>query len=228
MTNTNTHPSINKKSAFLLGFGLVVIVVLVAFIITELRTSSYESQLRAAVADQNAFLVTVAELTARNAADSVTESIVQDCPVGERVRFDLLLGSLDQGLTQTELTELDALFASCGSFFAERKAVMVARLQREIEILEGYNRLYEQFADSDAIAEQMEGWRELLEGEQMQSVLISELVRLQKDIIDELLAGRNATSPEILSILSEVRESREALLLANTQTDALRSTLSSL
>ena len=55
-----------------------------------------------------------------------------------KVSFDDLLGRLNDGLSRTQLVELERLFGRCGSFTSDRKSVMVSRLAREIEIYENY------------------------------------------------------------------------------------------
>ena len=225
-----------KKTFTIRGYTVLAIAIAVVAMTTALismvvqdRLEGYQATLRVQIANQEALLATIAETTARNGADSVTESIIQDCPLEDRSRFNDLLGRLDSGLSRSQLLELDQLFGACGSFFAERKAVMVARLAREIEILETYiSQLQSISNNTETLEQQLSEWKRVAEGEQTQSVLFSELVRLQKAIINELLAGNTAGSDEIISILNEVRETREALLLAKTQTDTIRGNLTAL
>lgn len=216
------------KWALLAILFAVSVLLVSSFIVTE-RLQQFEVATRLLVAEQEALLSTIAETTARNGADSVTEAIVRDCPLDDRSRFDTLLSSLDKGLPRFELIELEQLFGACGSFYAERKAVMVARLSREIEVYEAYVMQLAEITGEDEVGKQkLEAWQKLAEGEQTQSVLFSELVRSQKAIIDTLLEGKSAESEEIVNILNEVRETREALLLAKTQTDSIRAELTSL
>ena len=102
-------------------------------------------------------------------------------------------------------------------------------LSREIEIFDTYVKQLSDITGTDEVEElQLNEWKQLAEGEQTRSVLFSKLVLLQKEIIDELLAGNNAASEEIVTILIDVQETREALLMPKTQTDALRADLTSL
>lgn len=226
-----SQPTQTKKLVqFVVSGAAIILGIFLAssFVVGE-RMEQLESTLQVQLAEQKALLATIAETTARNGADSVTESIVRDCALEDRSRFDSLLGQLDSGLQRSELIELEQLFGVCGSFFSERKAVMVARLAREIEVYEAYVAQLSTVTGVDQSKSQtLDQWRTLSEGEQTQSVLFTQLVRLQKDIIDELLAGRAANSEEITAILNEVRETREALLLTKTQTDTLRGDLTSL
>lgn len=179
--------------------------------------------------EQQTILFSIAETTANNGADASTDLIVRDCAVTQRVRFDELLGSLDSGLSIPELQELDQLFALCASFHAERKAAMVARLVREIEVYESY------VAQVGALTGRDESnrynvslWKKLAEEEQKQSLHFQGRVTAQKEIIDTLIAGHAATSEQMLAILAGVRETQEALLSANVQAAAIREELRSL
>ncbi len=213
-----------KNSVFLLlGVGLVYLFVSSA---VDNRFREIEINTRTQIAEQEAILAAIAETTARNGADAVTESIVRDCNMNERSRFDTLLGSLDSGLPRAELIELERLFGRCGTFFSERKSVMVARLSREIEIFEDYVAHLSIITDSDLTAEySVEQWKALAAEEQKQSELFGELVRLQDQIISSLLAGNTIDSAEMEDILLQVREVQETLIVANAQAGNIRSEL---
>jgi hypothetical protein len=223
--NTHTQSTFNLKviGAFLLG---VVLVYFLVNVLTENRFQDLELQTRLLISEQEAVLATIAETTARNGADSVTEKIVKDCSVSERSSFDTLLGQLNNGLSQSQLVELERLFGRCGSFYAERKSVMVSRLAREIEVYESYvNQLSVIQGEDNASEFQITQWNKLAEEEQKQSALFSELVTKQDQIINTLLAGKSASSPEIIEILREVKEIQETLVVINAQVANVRSEL---
>jgi hypothetical protein len=71
----------------------------------------------------------------------------------------------------------------------------------------------------------VEKWKLLIEEEMRMSELFNLLVQHQDEIIKTLLAGKSAESPEIKSILTEVRETQESLMVANTQAASLRAEL---
>ena len=177
-----------------------------------------------AIAEQQTLLVAIAEATARNGADSVTESIVKDCSYDERNEFDRLLSNLNNGLTNTELTSLERLFGRCGAFYAERKAVMVSRLAREIEVYTYYVEQLELITDEDmSEVYNTEDWAALAAEEQKISELFAELVTLQDQIISSLLAGNSPQSEELSQILLKANEVQETLVVTNTQAGAIRS-----
>ena len=224
-----THLFITKNRTMLTLLGVVAAAVVIGAIVVSERLESYQSTVQLQIADQTALLTAIAERTARNGADTITESIVQDCEIEQRVRFNDLLGRLDVGLTRSELQEVDQLFAACANIQAQRKAVMVSRLNREIEVLDSYvAQLNSLVAFDQSDTYQLDVWNKLAEHEAVQSKSLKELVVAQKAIIDTLLAGGSADSPEMLTILAGVRETQEALLLATTQATNVRASLTNL
>lgn len=211
------------------GIGVAVLLGgIVQFLVNE-RLEDFLATVTLQQSEQRVLLVGIAETTARNGADAVTEAVVKDCSTTERDRFDKQLGRLDAGLSRAELVELDALFSSCGSFFAERKSLMVARMKREFDLYESYTEQLEVLRATELDKEsKVEEWRALVELEARQNELFTSLVTLQGRIIDELLAGNTINSPEMTEILAEVREVRENLTLAGTQASSVRSEVLSL
>ena len=197
-------------------------------LIARERLADLRTELLIQVNEQQTLLTTIAETTARNGADEVTEGIVKDCSIDERTQFDALLGRLDSGLLQSELTSLERLFGRCGSFYAERKSVMVARLEREVEVYENYVTQLEQIGGVDVADFNVTLWQQLVEDEKKQSVAFSALVENQDKIISSLLAGRNANSPEMKSILEEVKRVQQSLTDASISAGEKRRTLDAL
>ncbi|MCA9360566.1 hypothetical protein KC730_01600, partial [Candidatus Kaiserbacteria bacterium] len=160
-------------------------------------------------------------------ADAVTESIVKDCSINERLQFEELLGKLDSKLSQAQLVELERLFGRCGAFFSERKSVMVAKLVREVEILNNYvtqlNVILNDENDSDEFL--LETWTELAIEEKKRSDQLAELVQLQDKIITALLNGKSVQSTEILGIMQTVKEVQENLTLSNIKATEARAKL---
>lgn len=207
----------------LLGIACTYLIVTT---LVNLRFQQIEQGIRLLIADQQKTLVAIAETTARNGADTVTESIVRDCSVAERSEFDKLLGMLDAGLSQAQLTALERLFGRCGPFFSERKSVMVARLSREIEIYESYVTLLGKVTGEDiAVAFDVPGWQALAAEERKQSGLFARLVSTQDEIISTLLSGSRPDSPEIQTVLQQAREIQETLVVANKQAASIRAEL---
>lgn len=190
------------------------------------QTEDLTATITLQLSEQRSLLNTVAEITARNGADQITESIIRDCSVVERTSFDTLLGRLDSGLGRTDLVELDRLFGRCGSFFSERKIVMASRLEREIGVYENYvTQLATLTGQSTETEYQVETWKKLAEQEQMLSEQFSRLVDLQDEIITTLLSGKSRDGEEIQTILREVKDTQDGLIIQNAQTGTTRSEL---
>jgi hypothetical protein len=202
-----------------LSYGLVVVIV-------QQKLKDLHHQVQVQISQQQTLLTTIAETTARNGADATTEAIVRDCNPSERTEFDTLLGKLDKGLPPTELTSLERLFGRCGSFYPERKSVMVARLTREIEVYESYVDQLKAVSDKKTVdSYQVDTWKELAVQEQRQSELFAKLATLQGSIIETLMTGKSPASEEIKSVLKQVNETQKSLLEANQNAAAIRKTL---
>jgi hypothetical protein len=224
--NTQKNSKIKLAASFI--FGVLLVYILVSTL-TENRFRELELQTRLLISEQESVLATIAETTARNGADSVTERIVRDCPIDERSAFDTLLGNLNSGLSQTQLVELERLFGRCGGFYSERKSVMVSRLAREIEVYEAYVSQLGVILAKDVTTDyQTEQWNKLAQEEQKQSDLFSQLVVKQDLIISTLLTGKSAGSAEIVEILREVKEIQDTLVVTNKQIANIRAELISL
>lgn len=225
----------NEKHNLLTSKNLTffVLILLVLYFVTsgiiDSRFTDLENSTEVTIANQQTLLVAIAETTSRNGADSVTESIIKDCSVTERIEFNNLLGSLDKGLSRSELLELERLFGRCGSFSADRKAVMVSRLSRETEIYKEYVAYLSKIRNEDVAADyNVAGWEKLSEEEVKQSEFFTRLVLLQDQIISSLLDGNSATSDEIMLILQEVQDVRGSRLVANQQAAKIRAELTAI
>lgn len=224
----NVTQNISLLSLKNIIFFLVIVglIYLFATSLTNKRFEEIELNTREQISDQQALLAAIAETTARNGADAVTESIVKDCAPAERIKFDTMLGQLDAGLTNSQLVELESLFGRCAAFFSEKKAVMVARLTREIEIYENYVNQLSVIKDKEMSPSfSVEKWQALAAGERKQSELFAELVNLQDQIISALLEGKTANSPEIKEILQRVVDVKETQIVTSKQIANIRSEL---
>lgn len=197
-------------------------------LIAKERLADLRATLEVQASKQQVLLATIAETTARNGADTTTESIVKDCTIEERQEFDLLLGKLDAGLPQTELSTLERLFGRCGSFYAERKAVMVARLEREVEVYHNYVEQLNQLQSVDTDSYQVDLWKQLALDETYQSEAFRQLVVEQDKIITALVSGKQASSPEIKEILDDVKSAQQTLASSSAAATEKRRLLLSL
>ncbi len=213
------------KTVFLGAFLLLLFAYVGGSLISRDRLADLQSELSVQVSEQRALLITIAETTARNGADTATEKIITDCSISERTEFDALLDKLNNNLSKTELATLERLFGRCGSFYAERKSVMVARLEREVEVYENFVNQLEKIDPRDIEEYKVSEWKLLVEDEKIQSTEFSALVNYQDTIIKSLLEGKSSESGEILSVLKSVKESQQVLQDASTAASERRKTL---
>ncbi len=185
--------------------------------------------LDAAIAKQELVLTNIADLTKQNNADEITEKIVVDCQPTERARFDVLLGKLSNQITPAELSELDTLFFRCGRFYADRKAVMAARLVREVSVYKEYIALRDRVLNTnDSLSDRVTLWQRVADDELTLANSFASLVDAQRDIIMALLAGKQANSPEVASTLTKVTETKNNMTVTIKQIENARSELSAI
>jgi hypothetical protein len=225
--NENNSLSI-KKIVLSLALGVIVVYVTSTYIINK-QTRLVKDSVQVLVSEQASVVSTIAEITSRGGADSVAEAIIVDCPSEERTQFDNLLGKLNQGIRVSDLRELDRLFNRCGSFFSDRKAVMVSRLDREVSVLNNYVGLLSEISGVDKSEDyKINKWNDLVEKEKSQSRHFNELVTVQGEIIVSLLNGNTTESEEIASLLAEVSSIQSQLSETVVEASELRSELISL
>ncbi|MFN3692824.1 MAG: hypothetical protein ACK4SL_01835 [Candidatus Paceibacteria bacterium] len=175
------------------------------------------------IAEQELVLATIADLTKRNEADEITERIVVDCSPTERQRFETLLDKLSSTITRSELTELDSLFFACGSYFADKKSVMAARLAREVSVYEEYISLRARILSTDdELTERVALWQRVADDELSTAADFTRLVELQRDIIMALLAGKSRDSDEITRTLRNVTDIKNNMTVRMQQIEATR------
>ena len=203
----------------ILSYALIVIIV-------REKLDNLHSLIQLHISDQQSLLKTIAEITARNGADVVTESIIRDCSVNERTEFDTLLDKLDKGLVKSDLEKLDRLFGRCASFYPQRKSVMVARFSREIEVYSSYVDQLKTISDKETVASyNVDTWQQLASQEKKQSELFVKMTTLQETIITTLISGKTSDSKEIKDVLKEVKEVQQGLVEASAEAAQIRSEL---
>ena len=186
------------------------------------KQAEYVSMMKVLIAQQETTLISIAEVTDRNGADAVVAGIIEDCDADERLAFDDLLGRLGS-LHRLELVEVDQLFSACGNFYAQRKALMIARLDREYQVYADYVALLN-VVDSKAqdISYPTQKWSDLVGMELQRSELSSQLVVIQENIIDGLRAGASVQSEELHTEVTNAQEAKDTLSYLGVKIDTLR------
>ncbi len=202
----------------------VCVFVFTAWYIQEMK-SDIQSIATLKIAEQEKVLTTLAEVTDRDGADSVVEKIIQDCSSENRARFDTQLSRLPE-LRGAELVEMEQLFNACGNFFAERKAVMVARLKREYEVYLDLISILALVDSKEAtLRYDTKTWGNLVLLEDERSVLSTKLVTIQGDIIRQLKLGTPLSSDTMQSTLVDGQKTKDTLIQLSERIDVVRQSL---
>ena len=164
----------------------------------------------------------MATITDRTGADAIIENIVNGC--ARRSEYEGLLESLET-LSKKDLISAQNLFESCGTFYAERKALMVAKLERELEAYVDFVALLSQFQNDVDINHQVLAWKDLVSLESTRSSLLSDQAHLQSKIITLLISGSLVSSKEVINLVRDAGEISELLSVHDHRIDELRASL---
>lgn len=209
---------------FMIAVHLIVVAVLIAlsaWYVYEAK-ANVRLQLEGNIREQTEVLTELARIVDNNGADEVVSSIITDCP--RRTEFELLLVKLGS-LPQKDLLTVQQLFESCGDFFAERKALMVSKLEREAQTLHSSIALLRRLDSNDKRTFNAERWDELIKSELERSKLLTEQAAIQEDIIRLLVSGNPLTSNEVRDNVARAQHIAEALNILGTKIDETRNSL---
>lgn len=210
----NTH--------FLIAFNALFIALLIGgagWYSAELR-SSLEYRIKEHIESTRAHMGELAILTDSNNADELTERIIADCP--RRSDFESLLPNLAK-LGPRELLQTQQLFESCGPFYSERKALMVAQLEREYNALEQDLEYLHALRDLTPNESAYKQWAELISRERERSAFLNEQTELQRGIIQLLIEG--ASREKLAELTLRAQSVAESLVVTDVQIDAIRGEL---
>ena len=174
----------NRSNLIILLLATSALVLGASWYIAESREEAVAA-VAAAAREQQETLVTLATLVKQNRTDALTDQIVRDCVPADRRAFEQQLNRLQQ-LNATELDELQTLFDACAYYVAERKTLMVLRLEHAYEQFQTLVTVLTTLdADSAALSDSLALWQEVVAIEAERSQLLTELVDIQGSIISE-------------------------------------------
>lgn len=199
---------------------LIACAIVVGTLVTHYQQKEVTAQIDAKISTQEKYLFELAEIIDRNGADAAISSIISDCP--QRNEYETHLNALGT-LSKKELVIAQALFENCGGFFSEQKALMVAKLERELLFLEDLVALRSVFGDIPKIKENTAEWRTLVTHEQTRSALLHDQQLLQAKIITLLISGSLPTSNEVQLLLVDANEIYDLLGVHDYKIDEVRS-----
>lgn len=211
---------LNKKTILKIILVLCIIIGFV-FVYIRLHQEKFVAHTKLKISEQQTTLSSIALLTSKDGADNVVSKIIKDCSPENRALFDEKLSNLPQ-LKGQELVQMEQLFNACGNFFVERKAVMVARLNREYEVyadlIEIISVVGERFDESVYKKTQ---WEQLVALETKRSDLSSALVDVQGDIIRALKNNVTIASDQMQAELVEAQKTKQSLVAVTLEIDSL-------
>ncbi len=198
---------------------VALVIVWAAWYIDHSRKET-EMALTAEIVQSVTTITELALLTDRNGADVLTEGIIADCP--RRGEFESILQELGTA-SRKDLIAAQQLFESCGAFFSERKALMVAQLEREFASLESYLILLETLRNLTPEEVALHEWSEVVRLEGERSAFLGEQTLIQGEIIALLIEGGNAT--RINELVRHAHRVNESIGETDTLVDTVRTRL---
>lgn len=203
--------------------GLAVTIAIGAFV-AHYNQQKVASSIKEHLDTQANKLWDLAVVTDRNGADEVISRIIADCP--RRGEYETLLNELGI-LSKKELITVQNLYESCGSFYAERKALMVSKLARELEIAEEYAEVLSYLDKKTVSSYKLDTWKEIVSKEEMRSSLLSDQTIIQSKIIALLISGATSSSKDVRALVQEAQEITELLNVQDHEIDTLRGKIKS-
>lgn len=202
-----------------LTLGLVAGAIILGAWVADRNQQNAEQILFDRIQAEEKLMLTLATLTDHNGVDEAVENIVGDCT--RREEYESLLVSL-QTLSKKDLISAQNLFENCGSFYVERKALMVAKLDREFQAYADFVSLLREFREDSSSARTLKTWEELVSLEKNRSTLLRDQSQIQSQIITLLISGSTATSKDVVLLVREAGEMSELLGVVDHKIDELR------
>ncbi len=211
------------KNHLLIAVHLVffAIALTVSALVAHHEKAAAATTLMETIKKEHTHMSKLAEITDRNEADAVTATIVADCE--RRTEFESLINTLGT-LGNRDLLVVQQLFESCGSFYSERKALMVAKLEREFEILETNVHLLETLG-MQSEGTNLDAWEKLIALERDRSASLRDLTQIQSDIITTLIKGEKSSGMALTDLTKDAQALGESLSVQDKQIDSIRATL---
>ncbi|MCA9363013.1 hypothetical protein KC851_01715 [Candidatus Kaiserbacteria bacterium] len=221
----------NSKNRTIKIIVLIAVIFLTGYVAVNAtvntRLAKLQNEIDKQMTEQRAVIASLIDDTTSNKVVKTGNIIIRDCTLTERVEYESLMSRLNDGLSQSDLTELDNLLGRCGSYQHEQKLLLLAKLEREIDIYENQlDQMVTVVGNQEVVNDyDLALLRDYINSEKDKAGLAGELVKKQDGIIKALRAGNAPNSPEINTILQEVTEIKETLNVMNLQTEGLREQL---
>ncbi len=180
-----------------------LVVFVVSDFVTNKRLSQLRSSLDVSVENEARDVIALAKLIGEGGFTKSAESTIVDCSQDERELFETRLGQLDSGLTKAELAEIDFLFSRCAPVQSVRRALMMIDFSRQLESLDSLINQRKQVGDFTRYDKELADLKTLAYAEEEITKLSLDLVYLQRQILDLLLAGKSVEAEEFDDLRTE-------------------------
>lgn len=171
-----------------------VAVLLLSRVTTERKLNDLQTSLESSIETSVQNTTTLARVIGEGRLTKTAETIITDCTPEERNLFEAKLAKLDAGVAEVELNQIDKLFSRCAPVQSIRRTLMVMDLARQIEGLEVLVNQRKQLGTYTTHDELLADAKVLLAHEEKITQLSLDLVYLQREILDALLAGESVSS----------------------------------
>lgn len=189
---------LTKNKIYLVGILCGVLLVFVfSELTTQKRLSNFNQTLDQQIAEHLKELSALAMAIGQATGNDEANSLFPTCPSGENSEYENLLSRLDSGLSQTELSRLEVVFANCAGVVAGRRLSLAYQLDRHTQALADFVMLEVANKAKTIDLEQLAKWQELAATEQKIGRELSEVTVLQKQIILALKSGLAKESEEV-------------------------------
>lgn len=207
-----------------LALMFVIVTILGGVWLVHFNQRELEASLRDALVAKEVRLLELAQITDRNGADDVVTQIIADC--SRRSEFESLLVRLGD-LNEKDLLVLQNLEDACGGFYAERKALMVSKLEQEFQSYSEIVKFLLLLTSHDSDSYQVAEWNVLVTLERERSDLLTEQRSIQKEIITALIQGSSVQSSRVRDLVRDAQEIGELLTVHDRKIDEKRGALMS-
>lgn len=211
--------SLQQHFAIAIHLLVFVVVICIAVFVSYSDKQEIEKSLTERIVAQEKRIYELAETTDRNGADADTSLIISDCP--RRADYEGYLVRLAT-LSKQELVVMQNLFESCSPFYIQQKALMVSKLDREIESHTEYVSLLSTLHDVSNYEARQEQFKMLAEVERQKSGLMTDQTDIQSKIISLLISGKSAQGSEVAVLLKEAQSIGELLSVYDHRVDDIR------
>lgn len=213
---------IQNHAVLALALLFVVTTIIGGVWLVHFNQRELETSLREALRVREIQLYELATMTDKNGADEIVTKIITDC--SRRSEFEAILLRLTE-LNRKELLVLQNLEDTCGGFSAERKALMVSKLEHEFQSYSEIANFLLLLSPRDPVLRHVSEWNNLITLEKVRSDLLTEQQLMHENIITVLIQGESAQSSKVQNFVRSLHDITELLAVHDREIDERRDML---